>query len=112
MSTLPPDAEETTSADIHLSSGHVYVSNRGHDSVAVFSVDGNLRRTAVHSSGGAWPRGFGIAPSGRHLLVANRHTDEIVLLPLLEEGADIGPAIARARVSEPSCVAFGQVLDA
>lgn len=111
VSTLPPDAEETTSADIHLFGGRVYVSNRGHDSVAVFSVDGNLRRTAVHSSGGAWPRGFAVSPSGRHLLVANRHTDEIVLLPLLAEGGDIGPAVARARVPEPACVAFGRALD-
>jgi 6-phosphogluconolactonase len=109
-STVPSDAPENTAADIHLShSGrHVYVSNRGHDSVAVFAFDPalGLDRIAIRSSGGGWPRGFGLAPGGRHLVAANRHSNEIVLLPLLAGGADIGEPVARAGVTQPSCITF------
>lgn len=108
--TLPPGAAASMAADVHVSrSGDlVFVSNRGHDSLAVFAFDpaAGLERIAVRSSGGRGPRGFGLVPGGRHALVANQHSDEIVLLPLGGGGMDIGEPVARAPLARPSCVTF------
>lgn len=110
VATLPDDAPETTSADLHVLGRHAFVSNRGHDSIAVtaFDPDVGLRLETIRSCGGSWPRGFGITPSGGHLLVGNRHSDELVLLPI--DGADIGRVAARRPFREPSSVAFGRPL--
>lgn len=110
ISTVPAPMAENTAADIHMSpSGtHLYVSNRGHNSIAVFTFDPErgLNRTAVRSSGGEWPRGFGLAPGGRYLVAANRHSNDVAVLPLLAGGSDIGEPVARAAVAQPSCVTF------
>jgi len=84
------------------------VSNRGHNSVAAFAFDPErgLNRTAVRSCGGEWPRGLGLTPGGHHLVAANRRSDEVVVLPLLAGGSDIGEPVARAAVAQPSCIAF------
>ena len=109
--TLPPDAPANTAADLHRSPAgdFVYVSNRGHNSIAVFAFDpeDGLARTAIRSCGGDWPRGFAPVPDGRYLMVANRRSDEVTLLPLLDGGAGIGDPVSRAAVREPSCVVFG-----
>lgn len=110
LSTVPEGVADNTAADVHVSSSgtHVYVSNRGHDSLAVYEFDREqgLRLLAIRPCGGSWPRSFGITPDGRHLLVANRRSDDLVLLPLLEGGSEIGRPSARAAVSQPSCVTF------
>lgn len=58
----------------------VYVSNRGHNSIAVFAVGrgGDLRLIATPSCGGNWPRHITIDPSGRWLYAANQLSNEIV----------------------------------
>jgi 6-phosphogluconolactonase len=107
--TLPPGAPENIAADIRVAADgrHVYVSNRGHDSVAVFAVDGQrLERAAVRGCGGWWPRGLALAPGGRHLLTANERSDEVVVLPLLHGGSDVGAPVARVHISQPTCVAL------
>ena len=108
MSTVPSPSTESLAADVHLSSSgrYVYVSNRGHDSIAQFAFDARdgLQRLATTSSGGAWPRGFGLAPDDRRIVVAHRHSDEIVALPLAVDGGELGPPSGRIRVFRPSCV--------
>jgi 6-phosphogluconolactonase len=115
LPTLPPGAPPSLAADVHVSpSGkHVYVSNRGHDSVAVFEFDasGGLNRAAVRSCGGSSPRGFGVLPDGRHLVVANRRSDEIAILPVDAAGDGIGDPVARASVPQPSSVAIAESPD-
>ena len=109
LPTLPPDAPESIAADIRVAADghHIFVSNRGHDSVAVFAFDRHrLSRVAVRPCGGAWPRGLGLGPGGTHLLVANEHSDEVVVLPVLAGWSDIGAPVARARITRPTCVAF------
>jgi 6-phosphogluconolactonase len=110
VDTLPPSTPESFVADIHVSpSGNrVYVSNRGHDSVAIFAVetDGQLARVAIRSCGGRWPRNFAIAPGNRFLLVANQYSNEVVVLPVLSDSEALAAAIARAVVTGASCVHF------
>lgn len=108
MSTVPSPSIESLAADVHLSptGRYVYVSNRGHDSIAQFSFDvtTGLRRLSETPSGGAWPRGFALAPNGRRIVVAHRHSDEVVALPVAVEGGEMGPPSGRVRVFRPSCV--------
>ena len=84
--TLPSVSEPTTGrnapADIHVhpSGRFLYMSNRGHDSIASFVIDdgsGELRPLQLMSTGAKWPRNFAIDASGEFLLVANQRSDDI-----------------------------------
>jgi 6-phosphogluconolactonase (cycloisomerase 2 family) len=58
----------------------LYVSNRGHDSVAVFSVDatsGTVARVSVDPTGGRTPRHFGLSPCGRFAVVGDQDSDVV-----------------------------------
>ena len=87
-STLPEDfAGENTVADIrvHPNGRFLYVSNRGHDSLALFGIDperGVLSPLGYEPTLGKRPRNFIIHPSGEYLLVANRDSDNIVVFKL------------------------------
>ena len=84
VSTLPGDFDgDTTCADVHVSPDgrFLYGSNRGHDSIARFSVDqgtGRLTATGHTPTQGETPRNFGIDPTGEFLLAANQDSDTIV----------------------------------
>jgi 6-phosphogluconolactonase len=86
----------------------VYVSNRGHDSIAVYAIDqdGRLASLGMPSCGGKWPRNFAIAPGGTFLLVANQYSDNVAVLPVVIGGAELGQAVAHVSVAKPSCVQF------
>jgi 6-phosphogluconolactonase len=83
VSTLPPDAGRVanTGADLHLSpSGtFLYGSNRGHDSIVIYSVgrEGKLTLVGHESTRGKTPRNFGIDPSGTFLFAANQDSDTV-----------------------------------
>lgn len=110
ITTLPPDAPENTVADIHITSTGdlLYVSNRGHESIAIFQVEtnGHLTPLAIRSSGGQFPRNFAIAPGNRFLLIANQHSDEVVVLPTQNAPEALGDPIARATIAGASCIQF------
>lgn len=111
VETLPAGAGESLTADVAMSSSgeRLYVSNRGHDSVAVFEVDGDgrLTRLAVRPCGGRWPRSIALHPGGRHLVVANQRDDDVSVLEVRPGSGDLGEAHAHAAVSRPSSVRFG-----
>src|SRR4029453_3159274 len=72
----PADARPNFPADIHVapSGRFLYLSNRGHDSIAVYSIHpstGALVLVELASTRGSWPRNFAIDPTGRFLFVAN-----------------------------------------
>lgn len=108
--TLPPDAPENYVADLHVDAAgeRVYVSNRGHDSLAIFRVgaDGGLVREAVAACGGQWPRNFALAPGGGFLLAANQSSDGVAVLPLRPAGEGLGAPVTVVPVVKPSCVQF------
>ncbi|TIO09954.1 lactonase family protein [Mesorhizobium sp.] len=69
-------------ADIQISPDgrFLYGSNRGHDSIAVFSIDqqtGMLALVDYTPCGGATPRNLALTPSGGHLFSANQNADRI-----------------------------------
>jgi 6-phosphogluconolactonase len=110
LSTLPPDAAANLAADLKVDAAgqKVYVSNRGHDSLAVFDFDpgAGLRLAKVLESGGSWPRGFGLSPDGRFAVVANRRGGDVSVLALGGEGSLPGAPVAAIDVPEPACVVF------
>jgi 6-phosphogluconolactonase len=74
VSTLPAGfAGENIAAALRLADGRLYVSNRGHDSVAVFSIgkDGVPVPDRHLPAHGAVPRDLVVLPDGS-LLIANR----------------------------------------
>jgi 6-phosphogluconolactonase len=111
-STLPSGWTGTNyPADIHVApSGRaLYVSNRGHNSIAVFSVapaTGALALEQVVSTGGAWPRNFSLDPSGRWLLVANQQSDSVVVFARDQESGRLTPTRQRITIPSPACLRF------
>jgi 6-phosphogluconolactonase len=110
LPTLPSGAPENSVADIHIApdGARLYVSNRGHDSIAVFDIgaEGALTGGAIQPSGGRWPRNFALEPSGRFMLIANQYSGNVAVLPLLDNEAGLGGAMAWAAVPAASCVQF------
>jgi 6-phosphogluconolactonase len=110
VETLPHNAPENTVADIHVSptGDRVYVSNRGHDSIAVFQVgsDGQLTPVAISSCGGRCPRNFAVEPGNRFLLVANQESSEVAVLPVQDVPEAIGAATTHVTVKGASCIQF------
>jgi 6-phosphogluconolactonase len=88
ISTLPTDYQgQNSCADIHLTSDgrFLYASNRGHNSIAIYSVDpssGLLTLMGHESTRGEVPRNFMIDKSSRWLLVANQNSDNIVIFSI------------------------------
>jgi 6-phosphogluconolactonase len=110
-STLPAGWTGTNfPADIHVApSGRtVYVSNRGHNSIAVCSVaeSGALSLEQTVSTDGDWPRNFSLDPSGRWLLVANQKSNSIVVFSRDEETGTLTPTTQRLAVTSPVCLRF------
>ncbi|MFS0723972.1 lactonase family protein [Paenibacillus sp. 1P07SE] len=113
--TLPDDFEEAnTCGDIHVSmcGGFLYVSNRGHDSLATFRIDedGLLTLTGCPSVQGRTPRNFAVVPDGRHVLVANQDTDSIVVMALDEDGMP-APQGERYETGTPVCLKLVPVIE-
>jgi 6-phosphogluconolactonase (cycloisomerase 2 family) len=80
-----PDSYVSTgrAAEITISpeGDFVYASNRGHDSLAIFSVEresGRLTSRGWESTRGRTPRFFTLDPQGRFAFVANQDGDSIV----------------------------------
>lgn len=84
LSTLPSDfLKPNTCADIHLSpeGNFLYVSNRGMNSIAIFSVlekEFRIKLIGHEDTKGEMPRNFTLTPKGDFLLVANQNTNNIV----------------------------------
>jgi 6-phosphogluconolactonase len=85
LSTLPKDfAGENTTAEVQVDRAgkFLYASNRGHDSIAVFSIDaawGMLSFVEHVSTGGKRPRSFSLDPTGSYLFAANQDSDNIAI---------------------------------
>jgi 6-phosphogluconolactonase len=98
-------------ADIHVTaSGRtLYVSNRGHNSIAVFSVaesTGALALEQVVSTEGDWPRNFSLDPTGRWLLVANQRSNSVVVFRRDPKSGRLTPTHQRITIPSPVCLRF------
>jgi 6-phosphogluconolactonase (cycloisomerase 2 family) len=83
---LPTAAPGNFPAEIAVSRDgrFVYVSNRGDNTIATFTVsDAGARLTAAGSTptGGDWPRHFTLSPDERWVYVANQRSGTVTRLP-------------------------------
>jgi 6-phosphogluconolactonase len=81
LSTLPSTYQGANRAAhvlVHPNGRYVYVSNRGHDSLAVFAIadDGRLSLRQHVASGGKTPRHFDLDALGELLVVANQGDED------------------------------------
>jgi 6-phosphogluconolactonase len=114
LSTLPPgeaikEGFSTADVQVHPSGRFLFGSNRGHDSIVVFTIDdktGKLTYVEHESTQGSTPRGFGIDPSGRYLLAANQRSDSVVVFRIDQKTGRLEPAGHTIRVPSPVCVKF------
>ena len=111
LSTLPDGGQEHNStAEVLVSPDgkFVYVSNRGHNSIAIFAVnaDGSLTARGHQSTGGKTPRNFAIDPTGTFLLAANQHSDSVVSFRIDRETGALTPTGHSIAVPAPVCVRY------
>jgi len=110
VSTLPEGGHEGNStADIHVhpSGKWLYGSNRGHDSIAIFSVEkgtGKLTPIGHEKTGGKTPRNFAIDPTGRFLLAENQGSDFIRIFKIDQETGKLEATGQDLQVPSPVCV--------
>ena len=111
-STLPKDFKgENTCAEIAISTDgkFVYGSNRGHNSIAVFSVNektGELSLIQHQSTLGKTPRNFIIDPTSNFLLAANQNSDSIVTVKIDKAAGKLEPTGNILEVPKPVCLVF------
>ena len=82
LSTLPEDWQgENTVAAIRIFRDRLYVSNRGHNSIAEYRLleNGLLERVRIFTVFGDFPRDFVVLDDGR-ILVANQESGDVRLL--------------------------------
>ena len=112
--TLPEGfAGPKSTAEIEVSSDgrFVYASNRGHDTIAVFSRNaesGALTFLQHAPCGGKIPRHFKIAPGGKWLLCAHQDSHTISVLPLDPKSGKLGEPTTTVPSPSPICILFAR----
>lgn len=91
LSTLPGDFEaHSQAAHLYVTDDgrHLYVSNRGHNSITSFTIaeNGHLRWQGNLNTGGEWPRHFLVLEDARVMLVANQESNNIVSMAIQPDG--------------------------
>ncbi len=115
VSTLPADysRKNDSVADLHVSPDgrFLYVSNRVHDSIAVFAIDektGSIRAIDFTKTGGRSPRNFAIDPTGNFLLAANQRSDSITVFRIDKATGKLTPTENTITAPTPVCLIFAK----
>ncbi len=112
ISTLPKGFSGTsTGAEIEIdpSGKFLFASNRGDDSIAVFSIDsrtGTLTHVDTDPTGGKTPRHFTVDPTGTWLLAANQDSDNITVFRFDQKAGRLIATGDVIQVSAPVCLTF------
>ena len=110
VSTLPAGFQgrsHTAHIEIHPSGKFLYGSNRGHDSIAVFSIEpatGKLTAVAIEPTLGKEPRNFAVDPTGTYLLAENQNSNTIVVFRVDPETGRLQATGQKATVPRPVCI--------
>jgi 6-phosphogluconolactonase len=112
ISTLPADFKGISNCaeiEIHPNGRFLYGSNRGHDSLAVFTIDPDTGRLAPleHvSTQGKTPRNFAFDPTGKWIICTNHGSDNAVVFRVDEATGRLTPAGQPVSVPSPFCERF------
>ncbi|MCA9136180.1 MAG: lactonase family protein [Planctomycetales bacterium] len=105
----PVPGNSTAECLVHPSGTIAYVSNRGHNSIAVFQLDvdsGTVKLIENQPTLGEIPRGFGISPDGKFLVVANQNSGNVVSLSIDPTTGTLAPVGSEIKVGTPVNVRF------
>ena len=99
----------TAEVQVHPSGKFLYGSNRGHNTVAVFSIDqrtGKLKAVQHQSTLGKTPRNFGLDPTGKFLIAANQSSGDMHTFWINQETGELKPTGHSVKIPMPVCVKF------
>jgi len=113
-STIPDSIQERTGFStaeiaIHPSGKFLYVSNRGHDSIALFGINeqsGKLSLKSVEPTRCQTPRHFAIAPGGKRLYAAGQASGTITAFTIDSETGKLSFTKRILKVPKPVCIVF------
>ncbi len=112
ISTLPEGFtahNDAAEIQIHPSGKFLYASNRGHDSIAVFTIDENkgaLTLVEYAPTKGQSPRNFEIDPTGKLLFAANEKSGDIVVFRIDQQTGHLTATGKVLDIAQPVCVKF------
>jgi 6-phosphogluconolactonase len=112
VSTLPEGFKGQNDAAeilVHLGGKFIYATNRGYNTVAVFSVEGETGRLKLiqHiSTQGKTPRNCEFDPTGRWLLVTNQDSNNAVVFSIDPNTGRLTQAGEPIKVLSPFCERF------
>ncbi|MGV3616503.1 MAG: lactonase family protein [Fimbriimonas sp.] len=110
VSTLPEGATGSATAEIecHPNGRWLYVSNRGHDSIAGYHIgdDGTLKAMEVQPLGVKTPRSFAIDSSGKWMVVAGQNSNNLESFRIDTRTGQLMPTGLKASIGSPVCVVF------
>jgi len=114
ITTLPTDKQDlkgnsTAEIQVHPSGKFVYCSNRGHNSLSIFTVDektGQLTAAGHQSTLGSTPRNFGIDPTGQYVIACNQATDNVAVFRVDPNNGKLAQAGETVAIPAPVCVKF------
>jgi 6-phosphogluconolactonase len=113
ISTLPQSfkgASTTAEVAVNAAGTILYGSNRGHDSIAIFSIDPEKFTLMAMDHAltlGKTPRHFALDPTGGYLLAANQDTNDIVVFrvhPTTGQLTPVGRPVTDSPM--PVCILF------
>lgn len=102
---------QTADLRVHHSGKYLYVSNRGHNSIASFKIDegGKLQLIEYTSSIGQIPRAINFDLKGDHLYAVNQRTGNIVQYLVNENTGELSPTGYELSLSNPVCLQFVEI---
>jgi 6-phosphogluconolactonase len=112
LSTIPKyftGHNDTAEIVVHPSGKFLYASNRGHDSIAEFTIDpasGTLTPVGDFPTQGKTPRNFTLDPTGTFLLAANQESNNIVLFRIDQSTGALTATGQVAQVPAPVDIVF------
>ena len=112
LSTVPNDFSahnDTAEIVVHPSGKFLYASNRGHDSIAEFTIDpaqGTLTLAGDFPTQGKEPRNFAVDPTGKFLLAANQESNNIVVFRIDQSTGALTATGQIAQVPAPVDIVF------
>jgi 6-phosphogluconolactonase len=110
VSTLPAGYKgNTTTAEVvvHPSGKFLYGSNRGHDSIAAFTIDqetGKLTFVGHQNENIKTPRNFAVDPTGTYAIVANQGSGSMVVFRVNQKTGALETTGNVVQVPAPVCV--------
>jgi 6-phosphogluconolactonase len=111
VATLPPDAPQTGSCaeiEVHPDGNYLYVSNRGHNSIALLAIDpsnGTLTFKGTFAVGGT-PRNFKIDPTGNYVFGEGQNNGVTVVFKIDRPTGMLTKTDLTLDSPAPVCIAF------